>query len=60
MDLGVLRNCEMSKKGALDLASGLGGKLDKKEVLSAVEKYFFFFLSLSVCVCVCLVLECCF
>lgn len=29
----------MSKTGALDLASGLGGKIDKSEVLSAVEKY---------------------
>uniref|UniRef100_A0A0A0LD12 Methyltransferase n=1 Tax=Cucumis sativus TaxID=3659 RepID=A0A0A0LD12_CUCSA len=29
----------MSKTGALDLASGLGGKLEKNEVLSAVEKY---------------------
>ena len=29
----------MSKAGALDLASGLGGKIDKTEVLSAVEKY---------------------
>ncbi|KAJ0095777.1 hypothetical protein Patl1_17159 [Pistacia atlantica] len=29
----------MSKAGALDLASGLGGKIDKSEVLSAVEKY---------------------
>ncbi|RWR77735.1 cycloartenol-C-24-methyltransferase [Cinnamomum micranthum f. kanehirae] len=29
----------MAKTGALDLASGLGGKIDKKEVLSAVEQY---------------------
>ncbi|CAB4298596.1 unnamed protein product [Prunus armeniaca] len=29
----------MSKAGALDLASGVGGKIDKTEVLSAVEKY---------------------
>ncbi|EEF44601.1 cycloartenol-C-24-methyltransferase isoform X1 [Ricinus communis] len=29
----------MSKAGALDLASGVGGKIDKNEVLSAVEKY---------------------
>ncbi|CAI0393814.1 unnamed protein product [Linum tenue] len=29
----------MSKAGALDLASGLGGKIEKKEVLSAVEQY---------------------
>lgn len=29
----------MSKAGALDLASGLGGKIDKTDVLSAVEKY---------------------
>ena len=56
IDLGVLGNREMSKKGALDLASGLGGKMDKKEVLSAVEKYIFFF-SFSLCLCVCLVLE---
>jgi len=30
---------EMSKAGALDLASGLGGKIDKSDVLSSVEKY---------------------
>ncbi|MBA0854194.1 hypothetical protein Goshw_027346 [Gossypium schwendimanii] len=29
----------MSKAGALDLASGLGGKIEKTEVLSAVEQY---------------------
>jgi sterol 24-C-methyltransferase len=29
----------MSKAGALDLASGLGGKIDKSDVLSSVEKY---------------------
>lgn len=29
----------MSKAGALDLASGVGGKIEKKEVLSAVEQY---------------------
>ncbi|KAB5541014.1 hypothetical protein DKX38_013988 [Salix brachista] len=29
----------MSKAGALNLASGLGGKIDKSDVLSAVEKY---------------------
>lgn len=29
----------MSKAGAFDLASGLGGKIDKNEVLSAVDKY---------------------
>ncbi|XP_020257089.1 cycloartenol-C-24-methyltransferase 1 isoform X1 [Asparagus officinalis] len=29
----------MSKTGALDLASGLGGKINKKEVESAVEQY---------------------
>ncbi|CAA2958172.1 cycloartenol-C-24-methyltransferase [Olea europaea subsp. europaea] len=29
----------MSKAGALDLASGLGGKIDKSDVLSAVDKY---------------------
>ncbi|KAK3223927.1 hypothetical protein Dsin_010952 [Dipteronia sinensis] len=29
----------MSKAGALDLASGLGGKIEKDEVLSAVEQY---------------------
>ncbi|KAJ4822737.1 Cycloartenol-C-24-methyltransferase [Turnera subulata] len=34
-----LEDHEMSKAGALDLASGLGGKIDKTEVLSAVEKY---------------------
>ncbi|MBA0736352.1 hypothetical protein Gogos_009914 [Gossypium gossypioides] len=30
---------KMSKAGALDLASGLGGKIEKTEVLSAVEQY---------------------
>ncbi|XP_021619756.1 cycloartenol-C-24-methyltransferase isoform X2 [Manihot esculenta] len=29
----------MSKSGALDLASGVGGKIGKKEVKSAVQKY---------------------
>ncbi|KAL6125023.1 hypothetical protein ACLB2K_077531 [Fragaria x ananassa] len=29
----------MSKAGAFDLASGLGGKIDKTDVLSAVDKY---------------------
>ncbi|XP_061996533.1 cycloartenol-C-24-methyltransferase isoform X1 [Rosa rugosa] len=29
----------MSKAGAFDLASGLGGKIDKSDVLSAVDKY---------------------
>ncbi|RWR82806.1 cycloartenol-C-24-methyltransferase isoform X3 [Cinnamomum micranthum f. kanehirae] len=29
----------MSKTGTLDLASGLGGKIDKKEVISAVDQY---------------------
>jgi len=29
----------MSKSGALDLASGLGGKIDKEEVKSAVDEY---------------------
>ncbi|KAK9913058.1 hypothetical protein M0R45_036884 [Rubus argutus] len=29
----------MSKAGAFDLASGVGGKIDKNEVLSAVDKY---------------------
>ncbi|XP_078430019.1 sterol methyltransferase 1 [Wolffia australiana] len=29
----------MSRTGALDLASGVGGKIDKKDVQSAVEKY---------------------
>ncbi|KAK0595798.1 hypothetical protein LWI29_010063 [Acer saccharum] len=29
----------MSKSGALDLASGVGGKIEKKQVLSAVQKY---------------------
>ncbi|KAH6803498.1 sterol methyltransferase 1 [Perilla frutescens var. frutescens] len=29
----------MSKAGALDLASGVGGKIQKDEVLSAVDKY---------------------
>lgn len=41
VDLGEssLGNLNMSKAGALDLATGLGGKIDKSEVLSAVEKY---------------------
>ena len=29
----------MSKSGALDLASGVGGKLQKKQVLSTVQRY---------------------
>jgi hypothetical protein len=29
----------MSKAGALDLASGLGGKINKEEVKSAVDEY---------------------
>ncbi|KAL3622540.1 Cycloartenol-C-24-methyltransferase 1 [Castilleja foliolosa] len=29
----------MSKTGTMDLASGLGGKIDKDQVLSAVDKY---------------------
>uniref|UniRef100_A0A0A9CYZ1 Uncharacterized protein n=1 Tax=Arundo donax TaxID=35708 RepID=A0A0A9CYZ1_ARUDO len=29
----------MSKSGALDLASGLGGKINKEEVKSAVDEY---------------------
>ena len=29
----------MSKARALDLATGLGGKIEKQEVLSAVDKY---------------------
>jgi len=29
----------MSKSGALDLASGLGGKIDKEGVKSAVDEY---------------------
>ncbi|KAH0931473.1 hypothetical protein HID58_008590 [Brassica napus] len=29
----------MSKSGAMDLASNLGGKIDKSDVLTAVEKY---------------------
>ncbi|KAL3815098.1 hypothetical protein ACJIZ3_016366 [Penstemon smallii] len=29
----------MSNKGTLDLATGLGGKIDKTDVLSAVDKY---------------------
>ncbi|KAL7197420.1 hypothetical protein ACSBR2_020038 [Camellia fascicularis] len=32
----------MSKSGAFDLATGVGGKIEKKEVLSAVEKYIYF------------------
>ena len=46
----------MSKAGALDLASGVGGKIEKAEVLSAVEKYIYdlcfhpFFLFLDFCV----------
>lgn len=36
---GGWQKVEMSKAGALDLASGLGGKIDKDDVLSAVDKY---------------------
>lgn len=32
----------MAKGGALDLASGLGGKIQKDDVLEAVDKYFLF------------------
>lgn len=32
-------NSTMSKSGALDLATGVGGNLEKKAVLSAVDKY---------------------
>lgn len=38
----------MSKAGAFDLASGVGGKIDKTEVLSAVEKYHYFLFKLTV------------
>lgn len=31
----------MSKAGTLDLASGLGGKIEKDDVLNAVDKYIF-------------------
>ena len=31
----------MSKTGAFDLASGVGGKIEKDDVLAAVEKYSF-------------------
>ena len=33
------RSFTMSKAGALDLASGLGGKINKAEVKSAVDEY---------------------
>ncbi|KAJ6846576.1 cycloartenol-C-24-methyltransferase 1 isoform X1 [Iris pallida] len=35
----ILKKSVMSKTGALDLASGLGGKIKKQEVQSAVEQY---------------------
>lgn len=31
----------MSRSGALDLATGVGGKLEKKDVKSAVDQYDF-------------------
>jgi len=35
-----VRFCQMSKVGgAFDLASGVGGKMEKRNVLSAIEKY---------------------
>lgn len=37
----------MSKQGAFDLAFGVGGRIGKDEVLSAVDKYIY--LSLSLC-----------
>ncbi|XP_059668413.1 cycloartenol-C-24-methyltransferase-like [Cornus florida] len=37
--LCVFHDLQMSKSGALDLASGVGGKIEKNEVLSAVKKY---------------------
>ncbi|KAF7137453.1 hypothetical protein RHSIM_Rhsim07G0057300 [Rhododendron simsii] len=39
---GVVGDCSslrMSKAGAFDLATGVGGKIEKDEVLSAVDKY---------------------
>lgn len=53
----LFRSCwfgkEMSKQGAFDLAFGVGGKIGKDDVLSAVDKYtiplFFFSLSIYVC-----------
>lgn len=38
----------MSKAGAFDLASGLGGKIQKDDVLSAVDKYVFVEISIYV------------
>ncbi|XP_043692318.1 cycloartenol-C-24-methyltransferase-like [Telopea speciosissima] len=38
-DLLVFEIRKMSKSGALDLASGVGGKIEKKEVISAVDQY---------------------
>ncbi|KAF3541030.1 hypothetical protein F2Q69_00018766 [Brassica cretica] len=35
----ILDRCIMSKTGSLDLASNLGGNIDKSDVLTAVEKY---------------------
>lgn len=42
IDPGVVGDCsslQMSKAGAFDLATGVGGKIEKDEVLSAVDKY---------------------
>lgn len=45
----------MANGGALDLTSHLGGKIQKDDVLDAVDKYFFihsFFVYLCVFICV--------
>ena len=39
---GFVCACQMSRSGALDLASGVSGKIEKNEVLSAVQKYLSF------------------
>lgn len=39
---GIVRE-RMSKGGAMDLVSGLRGKLEKNDVLPAVEKYIYIF-----------------
>lgn len=40
LDLGGWEQSEkMSKPSALDLATGLGGKIAKEDVISAVDKY---------------------
>lgn len=48
--MAALAEDTMSKSGTLDLASGLGGKIDKEEVKSAVDEYVYLNLGTFLCV----------